>query len=323
MTSRSPLGALISTLGRLQPPDFELAQQIARLLGLSLLAPAASSEAPARSQVTVEPTMIDPVVAPLPDVTRARITTTESGPNEQTGRGGLGARRLVLRNVTSTPPTARGRTTLPADTQTLASPPFEPLLRTVAARAVVSAALARRTATGGLDAARLVDLVASRKPIRELPRLLASGVAPSTRVMIDCGPGMAPFARDAIELGQNISAVASRDRTEVLRFWQSPLCVGTSARSAVAHELPPPATAVVAISDLGISGAGIGLPDLEQQWLDFRGQLTEAKCSLVVFVPYPDARWPPVLAESLPLVCWDRSTTLADVRVASAPRARA
>jgi hypothetical protein len=80
---------------------------------------------------------------------------------------------------------------------------------------------------------------------------------------------------------------------------------------------------VVALTDLGIARTGARVPGLAQHWLELDAELRAAGSSLVVFVPYPESRWPESLSEQLALVRWDRRTSLVDVRAARpTPRVR-
>jgi hypothetical protein len=170
------------------------------------------------------------------------------------------------------------------------------------------------SAPGGVDPARLVDRIARKRPIDPVPRLLRSTLARGARVMVDRGGGMSQFARDADAIVAQVHAVAGRERTEVLRFWHSPLRVGSSSRTGKAAPPPEGGRPVLALSDLGIAPAGTAPLGVAREWLDFEEAITGAGSALVVLVPYPEERWPVVLAERLTLVPWDRTTKLADVR---------
>jgi hypothetical protein len=122
---------------------------------------------------------------------------------------------------------------------------------------------------------------------------------------------MTQFARDAEELADRVAAVAGRDRTERIRMWQTPYAADDllEARSFPAV----PSGAVVAVSDLGIAPTEDRTPGIIDAWLRLDGELRASGTRLVVFVPYPPARWPRRLA-SLRLVTWDRSTSVAAIR---------
>ncbi|HVY29355.1 MAG TPA: hypothetical protein VHB79_22505 [Polyangiaceae bacterium] len=315
------LAALISALGTLRP-DAATAARIADILGIAWAseadeeAPPPSFLPPSRGAALVEDDDEDDEPEPTP----SQSTTKEPEQHRKGAATGPQSAKLTLLAIRPTVAAA------PKQVAALSFPegqalgpvelPFEPLMRPVVTRALVSKALARRTATGPFDVARLTELMARRAAIRDVPRASWWGVAPWTRVLIDRGAGMAPFARDATDFAKRISAVASRERCEILPFWQTPLRVGKMPKLAGPMPLPRPATAVLAISDLGIAHSGSCVPDLLEHWRLLAEDLRQAGCPLLVFVPYPRERWPEALGEQLRLVPWDRRTSLSDVRSA-------
>lgn len=322
MPQTGNLAALISALGQLEP-DAVTALQIAEMLGIAWAneedeeAPPPSVLPPSR-RVAVEEDDEEDDAEPAP------IESLTKAPEQRRAGAPSGARAAKLTLLAVRPTTSA----TPKQVSALSFPegpalgpnelPFEPLMRPVVTRAVVSKALARRSATGPVDVARLTELVARRATIRDVPRASWWDVAPWTRVLIDRGAGMSPFSRDATDFAKRISAVASRERCEIMPFWQTPLRVGKLSKLAGPMALPRAATAVLAISDLGIARSGSCVPDLAEHWHALAEDLRRADCALVVFVPYPSERWPEALAEKLCLVPWDRRTSLADVRSALA-----
>lgn len=321
MTRGSPVAALVTALGTLEPSP-EVAREIARTLGLSFETED-TDEQPAVSQRDLPALPVPPALTSVAD---DDLGDDEQPPSPRADAGassgnssGSAKKQLRLERTTEQALATHPRPTLatvPAGPVVVAALPLEPLLRPVVTRAVVGASLARRVPLGPIDVTPLVETIARRQPIRHIPRASVTGVAPTARVLIDCGPGMAPFARDASDLSSWVQSVASRDRTELLRFWQTPRKVGPSPRRAAAAPPPMPGTVVVALTDLGIARTGNRVPDLAQHWLDLDGELRGVGSSLVIFVPYPEARWPRSLVGRLALVRWDRRTSLVDVRSA-------
>ncbi len=311
MSTEGDLAALISALGCLKP-DGKTAARIRELLGVAWSS-GVESTAPAPK---VKPPSAPPPAEPRPPRPEPHTAPQSPNPTPSTATTAAHDAQLILGAISYATGSTRKVSTLTfpeeakAATRELA---LEPLLRPVVTRAVVSTALARRTSAGPLDLRRITQMLARRAPIRSLPRSTAWGVAPWTRVLIDRGAGMTPFLRDATDFAQRIRAVAGRDRTEVVHFSGSPLEVGLLPLQEPLP-VPRPATAVLALTDLGIAPSGAFVPDLFEQWLQIASDLRGAGSTLVVFVPYPQRRWPAPLAERLCLVPWDRHTSIADVR---------
>lgn len=307
----SELGGFLLAVGRLRP-NTETTHAIARLLNLvpdapEEAAPQLPREAPEAPVVLSEPSVPRPVQPVIETRARDPMPLPVSMDEEQ-------PLRVVLRRgpgLVQTVPLPRSPS--PSDSSAergLRIPELEPLLRPVATRAIVGTSLAQHSTAGGsIDVDRLVELVAQKRNVDVVPLRGRWSIASHTLVLVDRGVGMTPFARDANELLERIRAVASRDRTETHSFWRTPRRRHPS-RPASKTFVPPSGTAVLALTDLGIApGAPSGVV---ADWLEYAQLLRSSGSSLVIFVPYPVERWPAVAAD-LPLVSWDRPTTLAAV----------
>jgi hypothetical protein len=189
--------------------------------------------------------------------------------------------------------------------------PFEPLLRPIAARAILGAAIATRRPGSVLDADRVADRIARRRPLEPLPWREETAVPSAVVILVDRGPGMAPFAQDAEDVVARIAAVAGRDRIRVTRVYQSPRLRPSGRAAELA--LPPRGTTVVALTDAGIAPVEERVPGLRDHWIALADDLRAAGCPLVAFVPYPPARWPRRLAAAMTMLPWDRTTHVAAV----------
>jgi hypothetical protein len=323
VTRGSSVAALITALGSLRPSP-ETALQIAELLGLSLEDGAVDQAPPLSQRVLPSPPRSDE--ASEADEKDAFVTSLplQAPLTQTTDASSSGQKQLRLESVMAVPTTPRSFRGLSGASPREASGgalEHEPLLRPLVTRAVVAASLARRVPNGPVAVAQLVETLARRKPLRRIPRENVTAVAASARVLIDCGPGMTPFSRDAEDLSTWIRAVVSRDRAELLQFWQTPRKVGPSPRRAARAAPPAPGTVVVALTDLGIARTGSRVPGLTTHWLELNAELRAHGSSLMVFVPYPETRWPAALVGQLALLPWDRRTSVVDVRAAR-PTAR-
>ncbi len=190
--------------------------------------------------------------------------------------------------------------------------PFEPLLRRAATRSILSTVIAVRRASRTLDTSRVVERVARQQSLEPPPWRVHPTTAGTVRILIDEGPGMAQFARDASDLADRLAAVAGRDRTERIRMWQTPYAADDLLEFRTFPGVPS-GSAILALSDLGIAPTEVRASGILDAWLRLAGELRASGSSLTVFVPYPPARWPRRLAP-LRLVTWDRTTGLAAIR---------
>jgi hypothetical protein len=193
-------------------------------------------------------------------------------------------------------------------------PEPEPLFAPEWTPALLTEALGVRVPSGLYDIGGMVKLAATAQPLRELRyprRTLSYGV----QVLIDMGPGMAPFAQDCALLRREVARIAGSG-VQVMRFTGCPTRgAGQGPQPWGGYRPPPAPTPVVVVTDLGLGGqefaadwVGVG------EWLGFAAQLRRAGCRPIAFVPYPRSRIPPELVTALNVVEWDRPTTIQDVR---------
>jgi hypothetical protein len=192
------------------------------------------------------------------------------------------------------------------------SPALEPLFFPRWTRAILSAGLATNSEVGEIDVDRVVDILASGQDLKTLPLLSTPTLTRGVQLLIDRSEAMTPFIRDQIRLHRKIIATVGTDRVTTLRFVGCPLRgAGAGPEPTWSHYEPPLSKApVLLLGDLGI-----GRPRLSderagvREWLTFIRLVKKAKCPLLAFVPYEASRWPPELANEMPIIQWDRNTT--------------
>ncbi|MFG2776922.1 hypothetical protein ACGFY7_03570 [Streptomyces prunicolor] len=222
------------------------------------------------------------------------------------------------------PPTAWATPSLPPASRATHPAPRLPLLAPRSARAIVQAAVSRHEADWDVDIERAVARLAKGLPLRTLPRLPAATLRFGAQVLVDRGPGMQPFHRDQDELSTLIASTVGREATEVLYFEDSPLR-GTGLEAHWTwgeYAPPPPGTRVLILSDLGIGGPPPPSRGGRAAWERFFSLLAQARCTAVVFVPYPPRRWPDWATRLVRMVPWDRTTTVGWVRMHGGPAVR-
>ncbi len=204
----------------------------------------------------------------------------------------------------------------PAEDQ---SPEPTPLLTPRTAAAVLHTLLATLTADGEPDVEAVARLWARGKPIRRLPRRSRPTLRFGVQVLVDLGEPMQLFAADQRDLLARIHAVAGVETTSLRYFADVPTRgAGPRGRRTWRPYTPPAAgTRVLVLSDFGLGGPSFyDRRSTPAEWRAFISSVRRAGCSPVGLVPYPSPRWPGWLTAAVPLLMWDRGTTVGRVSVA-------
>ena len=98
------------------------------------------------------------------------------------------------------------------------SPPPEPLFHPRQERALLGALGASRNLDGALDMPRLLQALASGTVLQALPLQAAWGTRRGLQVLVDDGPGTAPFRADVAQLLRRLSALLPDERLHTLQF---------------------------------------------------------------------------------------------------------
>jgi hypothetical protein len=205
---------------------------------------------------------------------------------------------------------------LPEDDQ---SPRPTPLLAPRTAAAVLHAVLATLTADGDPDVEAIARSWAQAKPLRTLPRKPRATLRFGVHVLVDTGEGMELFAGDQRDLVARIRSVAGTETVGVRYFSDVPSRGAGPRGRRTWRPYAPPSTGsrVLVLSDFGIGGPRFhDRRGTKAEWRAFIASVRRAGCSPVGLVPYPPSRWPAWLASSMPLLMWDRGTTVGRASVA-------
>jgi hypothetical protein len=280
-------------------------------------------------EVVTEPA---PIIPPVPPVDRKPVATQEQTrtPTLREAFGGvMGTRKRSTRRkytITPLPPSRHSRpdwldhvTALAPPRDSAPPPPPAPLLTVPWSRAVLSTAISVDTVTNAIDVHAVVDAVSRGIPLRQVPRRVIPTLSRGVQLLVDRGPGSAPFLGDQEVLIQQIRAVAGNDRVQVLRFDPSRRFVagsGPRTRWKDYFSLTPPllGLTVVLISDLGIASVPLEPGAVPTEWRDFITRLRARGNRVIAFVPYGPRRWPPMLRRLLGILPWDRRTSVQSVR---------
>lgn len=202
---------------------------------------------------------------------------------------------------------------LPDRSRVRISLPHEPLLAPRSTSAMLHRALSKPVDQGELDVRRVVDRLSRGLPLESLPRRPVRTLRFGVQVLADLGVGMEPFSRDLHDTIGQVMATVGREHTEVVYFDHCPVRgVGPGPRWTWGDYVPPAAgTRVLILSDLGMGGPSLDpRRSTRAEWERLLQMLSYAQCTAVAFVPLPEKRWPSWAVKLLPLVPWDRQTTV-------------
>jgi hypothetical protein len=196
-------------------------------------------------------------------------------------------------------------------------PSLDPLFTPNWTRTTLSAFGATQVAEGAIDFRQVLDALYRRRPLAVLPRELVWTLRRGIQVLVDENEGFSFYQRDTSPLVEMLAAVASRDRTEVLRFFDVPTRGVRRARFDAPTVWRPPAagTPIVIVSDFGlVRGAKKRGGATPGDWERVAAMSRAAGCALLGITPLEPRRWPPRLKRAVKLLRWDRRATAALAR---------
>jgi hypothetical protein len=209
----------------------------------------------------------------------------------------------------------------PGPDETGDPPPYRPLLEPRWTRGIVSACVATCSPRGPIDVPAVVRRLARGLVLEELPRLSTPTTRHGLQVLVDLAPTMQPFASDQAALVAQLERVLGAHKTEVLYFADSPGNGAGPGHEFTWGDYEPPegGVPVLLVTDFGIGrhreagDAGV------LEWLRVLARLGRARVPAVALVPYPRGRVPRTLLRAVPVVPWDRTTTVRTVRAVVGP----
>jgi hypothetical protein len=170
--------------------------------------------------------------------------------------------------------------------------------------------------TGMIDVLKLVQLVASQRPIERMPRTPYRTLLGNVEVLVDTGDGMEPFARDQDELMGSIRKLVG-NAVRFLKYRDCPLagCGVGSLPTWTTYVPPAIGTPIVIAGEFGVASSfGRARRRLETDWLRFLAMAEDHDCQVIGLTPYPKSRLPRSLSNRMTVVHWDRATTIGYVR---------
>jgi hypothetical protein len=186
-------------------------------------------------------------------------------------------------------------------------------------RRVLRAAFARPIPGRTIDVRRATERVAQCRPLLPLPWKRHWSAPAGSRLLLDIGAGMQPFAADQADVTLAAQRVLGRGALRVEKFRQIPTRPAGSGTGAIwtwrPYRLPAPRTSIVIVTDLGLARP---LPDTvpaaPSEWIELFAALAAREIVPVVLLPYPPARLAAELRRHAAILYWERHTEPRRVR---------
>jgi hypothetical protein len=311
------LADYVRALKELAPRNRATAAAIARVLGISGAEPAVETIGARTTEV--EESADEDVDQSSPAVPDAHRRSLSHGAVERA----FSVRRLGrVRRARSSAAWTSGVVAIPQGVpeDQAPRPPLEPLFAPGWARAMLAAIAATPGADGDPHITPVIATIASGQPVSRIPRMIRYAIRHRLDILLDVGEGMVPFARDQRQLIAAAFRVIGKDRCRVLRFVGTPGRGVWAARDAAAPYMASPDSRVLIVTDLGLAASFDGTAASAQEWRRWALTLRSAGARPVALVPYPSPRWPPAIRGALPIVLWDRPSSLLHIRRTGAHR---
>lgn len=298
------LADALRVLHVLKPDTPEDVAAVLELLGTgptaAALQPASPPPAPRQSAVDGRPVAEPEVPAPQAAAPPAAVTSVPSTVSEG------------LRALPAEPGRAVAALARTTPRREAPEPPFEPLLRPEWTRGVLFAAAATQVADGEVDLPRMVHLLAVRRPPARIPRRRRWSGRLGAQLLVDMGPGMAPYRADRTWLMRELADVIGRDGLSVLRFASNPLTAGPGPRSTWRRYAPPVSgLPVLVFSDATVFARQAPVGD----WAQFAEDVATAGSPVVLITPVSAGSVPTGLRARAAVVELDSRTTMAKARL--------
>ena len=181
-------------------------------------------------------------------------------------------------------------------------------------RALLSALASVQEPISEPDLGELVRLLATNRPIAEIPLRSGSSLRQGVRVFLDRGRAMEPFTDDQAQFTAAMFRVAGGDRVAVQEFEFLPGPESDEEKMNPAVSVSAP---VIVVSDFGLlpvpaRGRSASIPE----WRAWADELRLSGCTRVVgLIPVGERRWPRELRRALDLLYWDVTASVRTIRL--------
>jgi len=182
-------------------------------------------------------------------------------------------------------------------------------------RAVLSAAVATRTAEGEVDLEPMIRRIVHRRHVSALARQPTPTLRHGVQLLLDRSESMAPYLADLEDLRLALEKTVGRHRVWSTSFSGAPLkpCLAAAGRHRsvkLRRGIP-----VVVATDFGIGAPLSTRPAAtEADWLALAAAARRLSCPIVALTPHPSVYWKDSIARCYTLIPWDPMTTAGDIR---------
>ncbi|WP_436501090.1 hypothetical protein [Actinokineospora sp. HUAS TT18] len=188
--------------------------------------------------------------------------------------------------------------------------PHTPLLRPGAEYGVLQAAVSRPVHDGEVDIARLVTRLATGKPVDRLPRRRRWTLRFGVQLLVDHSSAMTLYEQDTWALAARLDRLLGAGTLSRWDFDGSPWTDLDDRPYKV-----PSVGSVLILSSFGIHPACPPTHSVPA-WTKLIDTLHRNEIRAVAMIPFPRHRVPGWLTDLVPVIPWDRTTTVATVRAA-------
>jgi hypothetical protein len=198
--------------------------------------------------------------------------------------------------------------------------PPPPLFAPGQERSLITAVAIALAETGELDEERAAEQTARGEPLRRIPLRLRPTSRFGVQVLVDWGARLQPLREDQQGLLVTLFRTVGAHRVEVRRFSDFPDFSGPGTRRTwTPYEPPASGTVVLILTDLGLGWLGrIERTHRVEDWMHWAAKVRSAGARPIALVPHGPQYWSEGLRRNLPLVHWDRTTTVGSIRGAYA-----
>lgn len=299
VTIGSPLGDFLRAVYLLGAGNDRATQEaLAPMFGLRLAA--ASADAPKRDE-TPKKSMSEVQEEPLPRSPKTHDASVTTIPSTI---------RRFAQPADAAPPQWLSTAPLLPPSSNRVMPAKVSLYEPQWVRAILTTALGVTDDTAELDVTRLIEHMVNQRTVHRLPVRRAPSLARGVYCWIDRSASMQPFVTDQAHLVTELHNAVGTVRLNVLRT------------TGVPPPLPDliPGVPHLVLSDLGVRQVPEETaPDPPRLWAEWAATIArEYDSRVIAFVPGPLDPYPPELQRVCAMVCWDRGTSVQNVRRALA-----